>query len=294
MDGHRYTGTDAAALLWERQRQSIQALAARAVIVKVNTIYTPGINDTHIEQIAQTVAGLGATILNVMPLLPTVNTPFVNFPDPDRQAVQAARGKAVQHLKQMTHCSRCRADAVGLLGEADTQEKFELLQIAAEPSVSSVAQPHTSAAIADSDFPMTLSRQLRLIATAQRPYVAVATKDGLLVDQHLGEARQVTIYNPSRGDFKPVDVRSIATDVGGSVRWLSVIDKLQDCCGILVSGAGAVPRKIFAHHGITVAIVEGVIDEALSATAAGKDLSFMVKPRFVCASSCSGGAGGCV
>jgi hypothetical protein len=72
-----------------------------------------------------------------------------------------------------------------------------------------------------------------------------------------------------------------------------MIDKLKDCCGILVSGAGAVPRKIFAHHGITVAIVEGVIDEALSATATGGDLMFMVKPKFVCGSSCSGGADGC-
>jgi len=297
VDGHRYEGVEAAALLWERQRQSISALAAKGVIIKINTIYTPGVNDTHIEQVAETVAGLGATILNIMPLLPTANTPFANIAEPERSAVHAARSKAVRYLKQMTHCSRCRADAVGLLGEADTQEKFELLQISArssESSTTSITAPITTPVLAaGNELPMTLSPQVRLMATAERPYVAVASKDGLFVNQHLGEASQLRIYKPSERRSTLVDIRNVATETGGSARWLSMIDKLKDCCGILVSGAGAVPRKIFAHHGITVAIVGGVIDEALGATAAGSDLAFMVKPKFQCGSSCSGDAGGC-
>jgi nitrogen fixation protein NifB len=291
-DGYRYEGVEAAALLWERQRRSISALAARGVIVKINTIYTPGVNDAHIEQVAQTVAGLGASILNIMPLLPTANTPFATIKEPEKNAVQQARALAGRYLPQMTHCSRCRADAAGLIGEDNSQKNIELLQLSARvvqeaPSVSATEL------YAGNGMPMTLSPQLRLMTTQERPYVAVASRDGLFVNQHLGEAMQVRIYKPSERRSTLVDIRSIASEAGGSARWLSMIDKLNDCCGILVSGAGAVPRKIFAHYGITVAIVEGVIDEALGATATGRDLMFMVKPKFVCVSSCSGEAGGC-
>jgi nitrogen fixation protein NifB len=292
VDGYRYEGVEAATLLWERQRRSILALAERGVIVKINTIYTPGINDAHIEQVAKTVSGLGATILNIMPLLPTANTPFATIKEPEKKAVQQARALAGRHLPQMTHCSRCRADAAGLIGEENSQKNIDLLQFSAR-----VAQevPPVSATELDAGngLPMTLSSQLRLLPTQERPYIAVASRDGLFVNQHLGEATQVSIYKPSEKRSTLVDIRNIASEAGGSARWLSMIDKLKDCCGILVSGAGAVPRKIFAHHGITVAIVEGVIDEALGATAIGADLMFMVKPKFVCGSSCSGGADGC-
>ncbi len=290
VDGHRYEGLEAATLLWERQRSAIRALVAKGVIVKINTIYTPGINDSHIEQVAQTMSVLDATILNIMPLLPTANTPFADIKEPDKKAVQQARALAGRYLPQMTHCSRCRADAAGLIGEENSQKNIELLQISS--NLSADAAPASAPAM-DAGLPMTLSQELRLMTTAERPYVAVASRDGLFVNQHLGEATQVRIYKPSERRSTLVDIRNIASEAGGSARWLSMIDKMKDCCGILVSGAGAVPRKIFAHHGITVAIVEGMIDEALGATATGKDLMFMVKPKFVCGTSCSGDADGC-
>jgi nitrogen fixation protein NifB len=293
VDGKRYEGLEAATMLWERQRKSIRALAARGVIVKVNTIYTPGINDAHIEQVAQTVAALGATILNIMPLLPTANTPFAIIKEPEKKAVQQARALAARYLPQMTHCSRCRADAVGLIGEENTQKNIELLQISAQSGIASSLPGSNTAFDAGNGLPMTLSSELRLVTTPERPYIAVASRDGLFVNLHLGEATQVRIYKPSERRSTLVDIRNIASEAGGAARWLSMIDKLKDCCGILVSGAGATPRKIFAHQGITVAIVEGVIEEALGATAKGSDLMFMVKPKFVCGSSCSGEADGC-
>lgn len=292
-DGHRYEGIEAAALLWERQRKSIRALAEKGVIVKINTIYTPGINDAHIEQVAKTVSVLGATILNIMPLLPTADTPFATIKEPEKKAVQQARALAGRYLPQMTHCSRCRADAAGLIGEENSQKNIDLLRISMQYSEENATPVGAPVMSADNGLPMTLSSQLRLLPTQERPYVAVASRDGLFVNQHLGEATQVRIYRPSEKRSTLVDIRNIASEAGGSARWLSMIDKLRDCCGILVSGAGAVPRKIFAHHGITVAIVEGVIDEALGATATGGDLMFMVKPKFVCGSSCGGEASGC-
>jgi nitrogen fixation protein NifB len=292
-DGKSYKGIEAAELLWEKQKQSIKALAAKGVIVKVNTIFTPGINDEHIEQVAQTVAALGATILNIMPLLPTANTPFANIKEPEKRVVQQVRTVAANYLSQMSHCSRCRADAVGMLGEENTQKNIDLLQISAKPAVANSAPIEVTALNAGNGLPMTLSPELRLMPTPERPYIAVASRDGLFVNQHLGEAVQVRIYKPAARRSTLVDIRNISNEAGGAARWLSMIDKMKDCCGILVSGAGPTPRKIFAHNGITVAIVDGLIDVALGATAAGNDLRAMVKPNFSCGSSCSKEADGC-
>jgi nitrogen fixation protein NifB len=292
-DGKSYKGIEAAELLWERQKQSIQALAAKGVIVKVNTIFTPGINDAHIEQVAQTVAALGATILNIMPLLPTANTPFANLKEPEKRVVQQVRAMAANYLPQMSHCSRCRADAVGMIGEENTQKNIDLLQISAKPAAASASPVEASAQNAGNGLLMTLSPELRLMPTPERPYIAVASRDGLFVNQHLGEAVQVRVYKPAARRSMLVDIRNISSEAGGAARWLSMIDKLKDCCGILVSGAGPTPRKIFAHNGITVAIVEGLIDVALGVTATGDTLKFMVKPKFTCGSSCSKEPDGC-
>ncbi len=47
-----YRNEAAASLLWERQKRAIEALKSNGVTVKINTIVVPGINDTHIEDMA--------------------------------------------------------------------------------------------------------------------------------------------------------------------------------------------------------------------------------------------------
>ncbi|HEX7511661.1 MAG TPA: radical SAM protein, partial [Chitinivibrionales bacterium] len=65
-----YRGEEGAAVLWERQAAAICALRRENVLIKINTIVLPGINDASIGTIAQTVAKLGATVMNCMPLYP--------------------------------------------------------------------------------------------------------------------------------------------------------------------------------------------------------------------------------
>lgn len=124
----KYTGVMAAELLWENQRKAIQALKSHGVLVKINTILIPGVNDHHITEVAGTVARLGADILNIMPLYPTRDTVFGSVEEPSPARVEKAREQARQFLPQMGHCSRCRADAAGLLGLESTPEQFELLR----------------------------------------------------------------------------------------------------------------------------------------------------------------------
>jgi nitrogen fixation protein NifB len=142
VDGRRYAGIEAATLLWDRQRASMQALAAHGVAVKINTILVPGINDSHIGQVARTVSGLGASLLNIMPLLPTADTPFAQIPEPGRDSVRQARAAAALYLPQMTHCARCRSDAAGLVGEENSPADVGLLQLAAGNALVKLAEAY--------------------------------------------------------------------------------------------------------------------------------------------------------
>jgi nitrogen fixation protein NifB len=115
--GVTYRGEEAAALLWSRQRIGLKGLVERGVLVKVNTVLIPGVNDQHVLDIAQEVKDLGALMLNVMPLIPVPGTAFADHRPPSvaerRDVVQACA--PIIHI--MRHCRQCRADAVGLLGQ---------------------------------------------------------------------------------------------------------------------------------------------------------------------------------
>ena len=110
-------GMNAAEFLLERQIAAITCLKQKGVTVKVNTVVVPGKNDFHIEEIAVAMNKLGVDYLNCLPLLPHENTAFAEIPEPGPQRMEELRKQAEQHLPQMRHCTRCRADAVGLLGK---------------------------------------------------------------------------------------------------------------------------------------------------------------------------------
>lgn len=276
IDGKASSGISAAEELWARQRESIRTLSLAGLAVKINTIYVPGINDHHTLEIAKFVSTLGASVLNIMPLLPTAGTPFAGIPEPDRQTLQGMRAQAAHYLPQMSHCSRCRADAVGLLGQEKSEHQQLLQSIASASLKSNRAEP------------------LRIGTTANRPFLAVASTDGIHVNQHLGEAKELRIYRVDESGPRPIEVRVLSNEAEGSMRWLQLGDLLKDCAAVLVSGAGLMPRKVLAHSGLAVGIVEGSVQEALTAVAMGGDLSFMAKPGFSCsAGSCSSDRTGC-
>ena len=120
--------------------------------------------------------------------------------------------------------------------------------------------------------------------------VAVASREGLLVNRHLGEADRLFIFRvePS-GEYETVDIRTTPGEGGGPARWTDLADLISDCEMVLTSGIGAPPRRILEDRGLKVLILEGLAGEALEAIAAGKDLSFLSR-RAGCGSGCSGGA----
>ena len=112
-----YTGQEGATLLCEQQTQAIQKLKYHGIVVKVNTVVIPGINEYHVDEIAKYVSALGADIQNCIALIPIKGTPFENLGELSDSEMCLIRNKVSLYIKQMKHCTRCRADAIGLLGK---------------------------------------------------------------------------------------------------------------------------------------------------------------------------------
>lgn len=265
-----YRGRAGADLLWSRQLEAINGLKARGLTVKVNTIVIPGINDHHVPDIAQAMAGLGVDLLNCMPLYPNADTPFAGIPEPTPGRMAELQAAAEHFLPQMRHCTRCRADAVGLLDQDRTEALRSCLSACA-------ARPPES---------------------PDRPYVAVATREGMLVNQHLGEATRFQIWGPNGQGFQLLEERPAPPPGGGLRRWETLADTLEDCRAVLISAIGDTPREILAARGIMPIPMEGFIDQGLQLVYNGGDPSAL-KMRRRGLGGCSGGGakgpgGGCM
>ena len=261
-----WRGLPAAELMLSRQLAAVQGLVARGIVVKVNTILVPGINDGHVDAVARTVARLGASLMNIIPLHPAEGTPFATMHEPSAAAVDAARSLAGEHIRQMTHCKRCRADAVGLLDDDRSRELAPLLRACA-------TQAETA---------------------ADRPFVAVATREGMLVNQHLGEATRLQIWSRGAGAPQLIEERAAPRAGCGPDRWRMLATVLKDCRTILAAACGESPRTILAEKGITVTECSGLVEDAVDAVFSGRDLSvYRGRTGGVAKGCCRGGGGGC-
>jgi len=274
-DGKRpLRGTDAAVALCARQLDALFKLKARGITVKVNTIIMPGVNDEHIPEVAEKVSALGADIMNLMPLVPVKGAVFEDVPPPTTLTTARLRLQCGQWLPQMTHCARCRADAVGYIGEDMTTEQHDALNHYAKACVNPAE-------------------------TDPRPFVAVATMEGALVNQHLGEAERFLVYEPDAttpGGFRLKEIRLAPPEGGGDARWTDLADRLRDCRALLVNAAGPTPMKVLTEHGLRVTEMEGLIDEGLRAVFADRPIPPAMKRRFTgCGAgvTCKGTGTGC-
>ena len=129
-----YRGEEAAMLLWERQQQGIRALSENGIAIKVNSIVIPGINDGHIADIAKAVTAIGANVFNPIAFIPVEGSELAGHAAPDHEVMQKVRWEASRNATVVRHCTRCRADAAGLLGKANSPMIDETLRrIAAGP-----------------------------------------------------------------------------------------------------------------------------------------------------------------
>jgi len=258
-------GVEGARVLWERQRSAIKKLVEKGVMVKVNTIIIPGINDHHVEEVAQVVGEMGVTILNAIPLYPVAGTPFEFLPVPTKEDVLAVREACKPHVPLMHHCTRCRADAVGILGEASSQSSHSALKKA---------------------------MLLPILPEQDRPYVAIASLEGMLVNQHLGEASSYHIFKKDGDAYSLVELRPAPPSGGGADRWRKLASSLSDCRALVASNAGDTPIDALKEAGIRVLLMEGLVEEGLESVYCGKPVRSPCRSSGEC-HSCTGSGMGC-
>ncbi len=261
-----YQGKDAAALLLEKQLLSIKMLKEAGITVKINTLILPGINTWHIPVIAKEMASMEVDVMNCMPVYPVRGSVFEKITAPSKEMVKEIRSSIAGFITPMSHCARCRADAAGLLGQ-DNIETVKLLQeIANRP----------------------------LLVNENRPFTAVASYEGMLVNQHLGEAKEFFLFEETSNGYKFIEHRKAPGPGGGDSRWVSLSKILHDCRAVMVGSAGQKPTKILESRGIKVIQMTGLIDEGLNHVYKGKELKTMKKQdSFSCGQGCNGNAQGC-
>ena len=281
----RVRGRQAAAILVEQQQLGLEMLSARGILVKVNSVLIPGVNDAHLPEVSRVVKARGAFLHNVMPLIarPEHGTFYgvMGQRSPQAAELQALQDACSGDMKMMRHCRQCRADAVGMLGE-DRGAEFTLDRIAAmdiDYEAAMVVRREVRAEIAarlaarracgpTAAVSSTVSRAnpqvvhfhpraTKPAAPGGRPVLmAVAARNGV-VAVHFGHAREFLIYEASAAGCRLIGQRRVESCCAGEESCgdaesvlARTIELLVDCEVLLCARIGYEPWGQLAAAGI--------------------------------------------
>lgn len=107
-----YRGIDNLQEFLSCQQQGVIQSVQAGVLVKINTVLIPDVNQNEIRELAQFAQKAGATIMNIMPLIPLGD--FKGRRAPTAEELENARVLAGCFVRQHRGCTQCRADAVGI------------------------------------------------------------------------------------------------------------------------------------------------------------------------------------
>jgi nitrogen fixation protein NifB len=119
--GITYEGEEAARILIHNQLSGIKKMAEAGVTIKVNTVLIMEMNRHHVKEIAKAVSDAGASIYNIIPLIP--QNGLARCIEPGCSDIDGARREAGEYIDVFRHCQRCRADAIGIPGKVEIGEQ---------------------------------------------------------------------------------------------------------------------------------------------------------------------------
>lgn len=265
----RIYGREAAAILIEQQQKGLEMLVARGILVKVNSVLIPGVNDEHLKEVSKVVKAKGAFLHNVMPLIAEAEHGtfygIMGQRSPTPAELKDLQDACEGDMNMMRHCRQCRADAVGLLGE-DRGAEFTLDKIADltidESFLANARKVRENARV---QINASIEQQKQRVAAPAQPAVvtihrraapakgrsvlmAVATKGGGVINEHFGHAREFLIYEVSAAGAKLIGHRK--TDLycsGGNTCGEeedvlgNIIKALEGCETVLCAKVGFEP-----------------------------------------------------
>lgn len=270
----RIHGVKAAKILIDQQQKGLEMLVAKGILVKVNSVMIPGVNDEHLKEVSRIVKQKGAFLHNVMPLIAEAEHGtfygIMGQRGPEPEELQDLQDSCAGDMNMMRHCRQCRADAVGLLGEDRgeefTMDKIEVMDVDYEAAMEKRAVIHAGIleelnekqAKRERLAAVNMPKPSDTIEKHRRPVLmAVATSGGGLINQHFGHATEFLIYEASPNgvrfiSHRKVDQYCVGNDscgekesaLSGSIR------ALKGCEAVLCSKVGYEPWSLLEEAGI--------------------------------------------
>jgi nitrogen fixation protein NifB len=260
----RYTGLEAAKILHERQMLGLEMLTARKVLVKVNSVLIPGVNDAHLIEVNNAVKSRGAFLHNIMPLISDpAHGAFYGLNDqrgPTPQELKKVQDACEGGAKLMRHCRQCRADAVGMLGE-DRGQEFTLDRLPEKVEIdfsqrdawrAEVEKKRATHRAAKTQAGEALQRSI----PETKLTIAVATRGDGVINQHFGHAKEFQIYEvDARGvrfaGHRKIDDQYCQGGLGEDSSLSRIVKMLAGVDALLCAKIGACPKGELTQAGIT-------------------------------------------
>lgn len=269
----RIRGHKAADILIDQQQKGLEMLVAHGVLVKVNSVLIPGVNDEHLPEVHRVVTAKGAFLHNIMPLIarPEHGTYFglTGQPEPTTDQLRALQEDCAEQgdaTGMMNHCQQCRADAVGLIDQ-DRGAEFSMEKVAATTVDWQAAVTKRAAVRTAIEQRIAFNSHLNhptpppspsLWSSNQRLHsnqhdtlrIAAASSDGRTVDAHFGHAREFLVFDVSPMGVRLVERRILDRYCSGPVTCgdavpalASAIAALHDCTILLCARIGFEPWR---------------------------------------------------
>lgn len=269
-ENRRIKGKKAAQILIEQQQKGLEMLVAKGILVKVNSVMIPGVNDKHLVEVSRIVKAKGAFLHNVMPLIAEAEHGtfygVMGQRGPNALELQTLQDECAGDMNMMRHCRQCRADAVGMLGE-DRGEEFTLEKIDAMEIDYQAAMEKRKLIHQAIEAEMNSKRAANTEKTAKqaslkqiqaRPVLmAVATTGQGLINQHFGHAKEFLVYEASPGGVRFIGHRKTdlycsgdSTCGEGESVLQQTIRTLDGCEVVLCSKVGYEPWEMLESAGI--------------------------------------------
>ena len=237
-EGVRLKGTAAMQKLLDNQMAGIRILAKHDIMIKVNIVMIPGVNEAHIPEVVAAVKEAGASLTNIMPLIPAAGSGFAHLPQTSNRDVAAMRDACQTMLPQMRHCRQCRADAIGLLAQ---DRSAEFRETPSCPSGGCGGEKTVGA----------------FNIGGHKYRVAVTSKYEKLVDQHFGQAERFLIYDTDGVHNSLVERRDAPKYCSGYEYCESdedykqeTVNKLADCTAVVTMRIGNQAKERLLTQGI--------------------------------------------
>jgi nitrogen fixation protein NifB len=261
-DHRRITGREASEVLTQRQLLGLEMLTARGILVKVNSVLIPGVNDEDLIAVNRAVKARGAFLHNIMPLIsePEHGTHYglTGQREPTAQELKTLQDACEGGTQLMRHCRQCRADAVGLLGE-DRSDEFTTAKVDEGEAVYDLearrAYQTNVEAERDAKRAARDAAQANVDATIDLALlVAIATKGQGRINEHFGHATEFQILEASATGIRFIGHRRVdhycQGGHGDDDALPSVVMAINDCHAVFVAKIGRCPKDELTAAGI--------------------------------------------